>query len=145
MSRAIGNNIIMTAISSSSHSGAHFLGCSINIYNKKALTERNKPTRTLPHNFIRATTHQWPLSSVIVHSVHGKTSRPLDGSPEGVKTRAKAVCTGLISITKSAKYNHENTQYHSTSPIIIESSSDSLSETHQPIPAHSRDSLQVPT
>ena len=64
------------------------------IYNKKNPIKETKPLRTPPHDLIIPPTDQCPMSSLTADSVRGETATSLDLSPEVVKTRADAICTG---------------------------------------------------
>jgi hypothetical protein len=103
MSRAIAENVIMTAITSSPPLGADPLGCHIRIYNKKISRNETKPMHTPLHDLISPITDQCHMCGLTADSVHSETPPPLDLSLDVVKSCADAICTGPRSITKKAK------------------------------------------
>jgi len=100
MSRAIAENLIMTAITSSPPLGADPLGYHIRIDNKKTPRKETQLMRTPPHGLISPTTDQYPMSSLMADSVQGETPPPLDSSLEVVKTFADIISTVPRSIMK---------------------------------------------
>jgi len=76
---AIGENLIITAITSSPPLGADPLGCHIRIWQKNPNKKTKPKCVRVRTKFVSPTTNQCPLSSLMADLVHGDTPYPVVG------------------------------------------------------------------
>jgi len=104
-SHAIGENLIMTAITLSPPLGADPLGCHIHIYNRRNPVKRNKTNASASARLNKF--NKWSVPYEQPHGGFGvwgnSTSTWLVSG--GGKTCADTICSGPISLRKYTKLN----------------------------------------